>query len=52
MANSVDADETPRDESSHKDLHCLPFHFDFLLRPLFATMVLSRFKDGRVYFRN
>ena len=34
-------------ESSHQDLHCLPFCFDFCRRPFFGTMVLTRFKDGR-----
>ena len=26
-ANSVEPDETARDELSHQDLHCLPFCF-------------------------
>ena len=33
--NSVPPDETAQNEPSHQDLHCLPFRFDFLLRPLF-----------------
>ena len=52
FANSVDPDETAHNEPSHQDLHCLPFCFDFWLRPLFRTMVRIRFKDGRVHFRN
>ena len=51
-ANSVDPSETAHHEPSHQDLHCLPFCFDFGLRHLFGTMVLARFKDGRVHDRN
>ena len=29
FANSADPDVTARDESSHQDLHCLPFFIDF-----------------------
>ena len=47
FANSVD-----HYEPSHQDLHSLPFCFEFWLRSLFGTMVLTRFKDGRVHFRN
>ena len=51
-ANSVDPDEIPHKEPSHQNLHCLPFHFDFRLKPLFASVDVSKFKDGRVHFRN
>ena len=36
---------------AHNDLHCLPYSFDFWLRPLFGKMVLTRFKDW-IHFRN
>ena len=52
-ANSVDPDETAHYEPSHQDPHCLQFYLDVWLRPLFGTMeLLTRFKDGRVLFRN
>ena len=51
-ANSVDPDEMAHHELSHQDLHYLPFCFDFRLRPLFVTLVLTRSKDGQVHFRN
>ena len=51
LANSVDPDETAHNEPSHQDLHCLPIGFDFCLRPLFRTMVLTRFKDVMVHLR-
>ena len=50
--NSVDPDETAHNEPSHQDLHCLAFYLMFWLRPLFETMILTRFKDGRDRFRN
>ena len=31
FANSIDADETARNEPSHQDLHCLPFSFWLLM---------------------
>ena len=52
FANSVDPDETAHDEPSHLDLYCLPFCFGLWSRPLFGTMVLTRFGDRRVHFRN
>ena len=52
FANSVDPDEMFHIESLHQDLRCLPFCFDFGLRPLFGTMALTRFKDRRFYFRH
>ena len=40
-------------EPSHQGLHCLPFFFfDFRLKPLFASVGKSRFKNGRVHLRN
>ena len=52
FANSVDPDETARDEPSHLDLHYLPYVIDFLLKCLFATTDVSKFRDGRVHIRN
>ena len=43
-ANSVDPDET-----AHQDLHGLLFGSRCLT---FATMDMSKFKDGRVHCRN
>ena len=52
-ANSVDPDEMARDEPSHQDLYCLPFCFDFRQnKPLFASVDMSKLKEGRVHFRN
>ena len=42
-ANSVDPDETAHNEPSHQDLHCLSFFYHFRLKPLFATMDMSKF---------
>ena len=52
-ANSVDPDETARNEPSHQELH----FFSILvlicrLKPLFTPVDKSKFKDGRVHFRN
>ena len=52
FAKSADPDEMARNEPSHQDLHCLPFCFNFTLEPLFASGDKSKFKDGRVHFRN
>ena len=49
---SVDPDETACNELSHQDPHYLQFYFNFWMGPLSGTMVLTRFIDGRVYFRN
>ena len=50
--NSADPDETAHNEPSHLDLHCLPFFgFDFKLKPLFASVDMSKFGDRRVHFR-
>ena len=51
-ANSVEPDETARNEPSHQDLHYLPVCFDYWLTYLFITMDMSRFIDGKVYFIN
>ena len=37
-ANSVEPDETARDEPSHLDLPCFPFYFWFRLKPLLSSM--------------
>ena len=52
-ANSVDPDETARHEPSHQDLHCLPFScfFCFRLKSPFASVDMSKLKDGIVHFR-
>ena len=52
FANSVDPDEMAHYEPSHQDLHCLPFCFILWLISLVATMNVSKFKNGRVHFRN
>ena len=47
--NTLDSDETADNEPSHQDLHCLPFSFFYIRRkPLFATVDMSKFKNGRV----
>ena len=51
-SNSEDPDETAHNEPSHQDLYCLPFSFDFGLGSLFGSMVLTRFKGGKVHVRN
>ena len=38
-------------EPSHQDLHCNSV-LDFWLKPLFATMDVSKIRDGRVHVRN
>ena len=38
------------DKTTHLDLH--RFHFDFTQKPLFEAVDMSKFKDGRVHFRN
>ena len=45
-ANSVDPDEM-----AHQKLHCYSVT-DFLLKPLFATMDMSKFRDGRFHVIN
>ena len=50
--NSADPDEMPYNEPSHQNQHCLPFCYWFWLKPLFATMNVSKFRDGRVHVRN
>ena len=47
FANIVDPDEP-----SHQDLRCLLFCFHFWPRPLFGTIVLAKFKDGRSPLQN
>ena len=49
-ANSVDPDETAHNETSHHDIHCLTFSFDFWLRALFEIMVLTGCEDQSVHF--
>ena len=39
FAKSVDPNEMAHYEQFLHDLHCLPFCFEFWLRPLFGTMV-------------
>ena len=46
FANSVDPDKTARNKPSHQNLHYLPFLIDFWLKPLFATMDVSKFRQG------
>ena len=48
---SVDPDEMAHNEPSHQDLHCHSL-FYFRLKPLFASVDMSNFKEGRVHFRN
>ena len=36
-------------ELSHQDLHSVS---DFRLKPQFASMDMSKFKDGKVHFKN
>ena len=45
FANSVDPDERARNEPSHQDLHYLPFYHCFLIKSIFATMDVSKFRD-------
>ena len=52
LANSADPDEMACNKTSHQDLHYLPFWYGFLTTPLFATMDVSKFRDGSVHFRN
>ena len=47
IAKSVDSDGTAR-----KDLHCLPFGFWDLNDTPLTIMGISKFKDGRIRFRN
>ena len=49
FANIADPDETARNESSHQDEHCFPF---CNFRPLFATMDVSNFCEGRIRVSN
>ena len=51
-AISVDQDEMAHYEPSHQDPHCCHYAFDFTLKPLFEAVDMSKFKDGRVHFRN
>ena len=48
-SNSVDPDETAHRESTHQDIHCLPFRPVFQMKLLFGTRVLDTFKDERVH---
>ena len=52
FVNSVDPDETARNEPSHQELHCLPLYFGFWLAPPFATVDMSKFKACRENFRS
>ena len=45
-AKRVDLDEMAHNEPSHQALHCLQCVFDFRLKPLFASVNMSTFKDG------
>ena len=52
-ANNIDPDERAHYElmSGLIKIHTVCY-FDFCLRHLYGTMVLTRFKDGRVHLRN
>ena len=52
FANSADPDEAALQEPSHLDLHDCYYVIDFGLKPLFAKMYVSKFRDGRVHVRN
>ena len=52
FANNVDPDEMAHDEASHQDLHCLPFCSWLTTNFLLGVMDVSKYRDGRVYFRN
>ena len=52
LANSVKPVGTAHNETSHQNLHCLPSLFLILTETLFGTIVLTRFTDGIVQFRN
>ena len=39
-------------EPSHQDLHCLSSFNDFELKNLLTTKDMTKYKDGRVHFRN
>ena len=52
FTNSVNPDETARYEPSHQDVHCLTCRTDYLLKPLLATMDVSKFRDGNVHLGN
>ena len=47
IANSVDPDETARDEPSHQDLHCLSFEFGILNATVICTDDMAKIKDRR-----
>ena len=51
-ANSVDPNETAHVDPSHQDLHYLLFFSGYRIKPEFAAMDMSKFKDGRFHFRN
>ena len=51
FSNSKAPDETARKDQSHQDLHCHSV-IDFGLKHLFATMDVSKFRDGRIHFIN
>ena len=51
-ANSVDPDVTTRKEPSHQDLTVYQSGFCFRLKPLFASVDVSKFKNGTAHFRN
>ena len=52
FANSADPDEMAHSKQPHQELHYLPLCYGFLTKALFATMDVSKLRDGRVHFRN
>ena len=51
IANSVGPNETTCNKPSHQDLHCdSVFDCRLKLKPLFASLDMSNFKDRRVHF--
>ena len=51
FANSAHRDETAHNEPSHQDLHCLPCSYYFLTKTPVCNNDVSKFRDGKVYFR-
>ena len=47
QTTTIDPDETAHTEPSHQDLHCLPFCFDFWVRPLFRTNGIDQIQSGK-----
>ena len=45
-ANSVDPDETARNEPSYQDIYCLSLYYWLLTKPLFVTTDVSEFRGG------